>query len=232
MGSLSKTDTFLEAVKDRRSLYALGAESPIPDSKIEEIVKHAVTWAPSTYNVQSARAVVLFKENHQKFWDIAKKHMANIPLEGGMRAYMDGRLAGWRASYGTVLWFEDQEALDALAQKNPMIGGMLTEWSDHSTGIHQFIGKNPNALISSSLRFVDTILTSTFFTVWTALESEGLGANLQHFNFNPAITAEAKEEFKLPEQWKLKAQLVFGKPQEEAKEKTFEPIEKRVLIKA
>lgn len=142
MGSISKSDTFLEAVKDRRSLYALSAESPISDEKIEEIVKHAVTWAPSTYNVQSARAVVLFKENHQKFWDIAKKHMANIPLEGGMRAYMDSRLDGWKASYGTVLWFEDQEALDGLAQKNPMIGGMLTEWSDHSTGIHQFIGKN------------------------------------------------------------------------------------------
>lgn len=69
-------------------------------------------------------------------------------------------------------------------------------------------------------------------TVWTALETEGLGANLQHFNFNPAITAEAKEVFKLPEEWKLKAQLVFGKPQEEAKEKTFEPIEKRVLVKS
>ena len=138
----SLTDAFLETVKDRRSIYALAAESPIPDSKIEEIVKYAVTWAPSTYNVQSARAVILFKENHQKFWDIAKTHMAAIPLPDGMRAYMDGRIAGWRASYGTVLWFEDQVALDGLAAKNPMIGPMLTEWSDHSTGIHQFIGKN------------------------------------------------------------------------------------------
>ncbi|ETI27695.1 hypothetical protein G647_00144 [Cladophialophora carrionii CBS 160.54] len=207
MGSLSKTDTFLEAVKDRRSIYALAAESPIPDSRIEEIVKHTVTWAPSTYNVQSARAVVLFKENHQKLWDIVKKHMADVPLEGGMREYMDSRIAGWRGSYGTVMWFEDQTALDGLAEKNPMVGGMLTEWSDHSTGIHQFI-------------------------VWTALESEGLGANLQHFNFHPGITAEIKSTWALPEAWKLKAQLIFGKPQEEAKEKTFEPIDKRVFVKA
>lgn len=122
MGSLtsSKTDTFLDAVKDRRSIYALDSSSPISDAKIEEIVKHAVKWAPSTYNVQSARAVVLFKDNHAKFWDIVKEHMGKIPLEGGMRAYMDGRIAGWRASYGTVLWFEDQVALDALAEKNPV----------------------------------------------------------------------------------------------------------------
>jgi len=201
------SDSFLTAVKDRRSIYTLSAESTIPDSKIEEIVKYAVTWAPSTYNVQSARAVVLFKENHQKLWDIVKKHMADVPLEGGMRAYMDGRIAGWRASYGTVMWFEDQVALDGLAAKNPMVGPMLTEWSDHSTGIHQFI-------------------------VWTALEAEGLGANLQHFNFHPGITAEIKSTFDIPEPWKLKAQLVFGKPSEGAKDKTFEPIEKRVFVKA
>jgi hypothetical protein len=49
MGSISTADTFLELVKERRSIYALASESPIPDSKIEEIVKHAITWAPSTY---------------------------------------------------------------------------------------------------------------------------------------------------------------------------------------
>ena len=127
MGSTGKSDAFLEFVKDRRSLYTLAAESPISDSAIEEIVKFAVTWAPSTYNVQSARAVVTFGDNHRKLWEIIKKHMADVPLQGGMREYMDGRIEGWKGSYGTVLWFEDQEALDGLAQKNPMVGGMLTE---------------------------------------------------------------------------------------------------------
>ena len=134
-------DAFLETVKDRRSIYSLSAESTIPDSRIEEIVRFAVTWAPSTYNVQSARAVVLLGDNHRKLWDIVKKQMAEVPLDGGMRGYMDGRIAGWRGSYGTVMWLEDQVALDGLAKKNPMVGPMLTEWSDHSNGIHQFIGE-------------------------------------------------------------------------------------------
>ena len=50
--------------------------------------------------------------------------------------------------------------------------------------------------------------------------------------FHPGITAEIKSTFDLPEAWKLKAQLVFGKPTEDAKPKTFEPIEKRVFVKA
>ncbi|KIX02043.1 uncharacterized protein Z518_07982 [Rhinocladiella mackenziei CBS 650.93] len=204
---MGASDNFLELVKARRSVYTLTAESTIPDSKVEEIVKFAVTWSPSTYNVQSARAVVLFKENHIKLWDIVKKHMDQVPMEEGMKAYMAGRIAGWRASYGTVMWFEDQAALDRLGDKNPMIKPMLTEWSDHSTGIHQFI-------------------------VWTALEAEGLGANLQHFNFHPGIAAEVISTFGLPETWKLKAQLVFGKPTEGPKDKTFEPIDSRVLVKA
>ncbi|KIW25031.1 uncharacterized protein PV07_10704 [Cladophialophora immunda] len=204
---MGKSDTFLDLVKGRRSIYALSQESTIPDSKVEEIVKFAVTWAPSTYNVQSARAVVLFKENHAKLWDIVKKHMDQVPLDEGMRGYMDGRIAGWKGSYGTVLWFEDQTALDGLGEKNPMVKPMLTEWSDHSTGMHQFI-------------------------VWTALEAEGLGANLQHFNFHPGITADIKSTFDIPEAWKLKAQLVFGKPTGGPQDKTFEPIEKRVVVKS
>ena len=137
---MGAADAFLTAVKDRRSIYTLAAESTVPNSKIEEIVKYAITWAPSTYNVQSARAVILFGAEHHKLWDIVQKHMSQVPLEGGMRGYIDSRIAGFKGAYGTVMWFEDQTALDGLAAKNPMVGPMLTEWSDHSSGIHQFIG--------------------------------------------------------------------------------------------
>ena len=67
------------------------------------------------------------------------------------------------------------------------------------------------------------------FVVWTALEAEGFGANLQHFN--PPIDAKLAETYGLPGTWSLKSQLVFGKriggP---AREKTFEPIEDRLKV--
>ena len=45
-------------------------------------------------------------------------------------------------------------------------------------------------------------------TIWTALDSEGLGANLQHYN--PLIDAKVREAWGIPETWKLTSQLVFG----------------------
>ena len=51
-----------------------------------------------------------------------------------------------------LLWFESQEALDGLKDKNPAIQGVVTEWSDHSSGMHQSLGK----LCSSSHSPTDT----------------------------------------------------------------------------
>ncbi len=61
------------------------------------------------------------------------------------------------------------------------------------------------------------------FIVWTALETEGLGASLQHYN--PLITPQVLSTWNLPSSWSLVAQLPFGKPSAPAGEKTFEPVE-------
>lgn len=50
------------------------------------------------------------------------------------------------------------------------------------------------------------------YYVWTALETQGLGVNLQHYN--PLID-EVKKTFDIPEHWILKAQMVFGTPAKE-----------------
>lgn len=68
----------------------------------------------------------------------------------------------------------------------------------------------------------------TQFAIWTALELEGLGASLQHYN--PLIDAKVTQTWGLPETWELNAQLVFGEKKGEAGEKTFEPIEERVKV--
>ena len=46
--------------------------------------------------------------------------------------------------------------------------------------------------------------------VWTGLEAEGLGASLQHYN--PLIDDEVKQEWNVPANWKLIAQMPFGNP--------------------
>lgn len=70
--------SFLELVKNRRTYYQLSASSPIPDSKITEIVSEALKHSPSSFNSQSTRVVVLLKEEHVKLWDIAKEALKAI----------------------------------------------------------------------------------------------------------------------------------------------------------
>lgn len=66
------------------------------------------------------------------------------------------------------------------------------------------------------------------YVIWTALELEGLGASLQHYN--PLIDEEVKKEWQIPSNWKLIAQMPFGKPTAEAGAKEFQPLEDRVKV--
>ena len=60
--------TFREALRHRRSYYALAPESPIDDARIEEIVRFAIKHVPSAFNSQSTRAVLLLHEHHDELW--------------------------------------------------------------------------------------------------------------------------------------------------------------------
>jgi len=68
--------------------------------------------------------------------------------------------------------------------------------------------------------------------LWTALEAEGLGCNLQHYN--PLPDQKASAIWNVPLEWSLKAQLVFGGEVDGARKdlgtKSEEPIEKRLFI--
>ncbi len=66
------------------------------------------------------------------------------------------------------------------------------------------------------------------FVLWTALEAEGLGCNIQHYN--PVIDGKLQTAYDVPSTWSLQAQLVFGKPTggPALDPKPFDPIEDRV----
>ncbi|WP_281241496.1 nitroreductase family protein [Sporomusa acidovorans] len=64
------------------------------------------------------------------------------------------------------------------------------------------------------------------FTIWTALELEGLGVSLQHYN--PVIDDRVKREWDIPSNWKLIAQMPFGKPVAQPSPKECLPLEERV----
>ncbi|KAI9702213.1 MAG: hypothetical protein M1820_006295 [Bogoriella megaspora] len=181
----ASTKAFMDAIKSRRSIYALNKKSPISDARIEEILHDTILHSPSAFNSQTTRAVLLLKGEHEKFWDmvIAKGEYSGWPEE--MLNKMRGRWAGFKASYGSILLFEDQATLKKNQEVYPATAGLFPEWTQHSHGIHAV-------------------------TLWTALEAEGLGANLQHNQMIGGVEEETQKTWDLPKDWQLLAQLVFG----------------------
>jgi len=98
---------FLDAVRNRRTIYGLEAKSPIPDSKIIDIVNETIKHVPSSYNSQSARAIVLLKAEHEKLWDIAIEVLKAIVPAEAFPPTLE-KLNAFKAAYGTVLWFEGE----------------------------------------------------------------------------------------------------------------------------
>ena len=70
------------------------------------------------------------------------------------------------------------------------------------------------------------------YALWVGLETEGFGANLQHYN--PLPNQKVSEVWNVPMAWDMKAQLVFGTPAEGARENLAEknqgPIDERAIF--
>ena len=98
---LASKFNFLEATLHRRSIITVKKESPIPDSRIIELVKHSILHTPSPFHVQSTRAVVLLHKDHDKFWDIAYENAEkNYPAP--MFEKVGPNIKLFKEGYGTV----------------------------------------------------------------------------------------------------------------------------------
>jgi predicted oxidoreductase (fatty acid repression mutant protein) len=96
------TITFKDATELRRSVYPLANTSSISDARIKELVEATVKNTPSSFNSQSTRLVVLVKQEHEKFWDIVTEVLKGITPEDKFESSTKGRMAMFRAAYGTV----------------------------------------------------------------------------------------------------------------------------------
>ncbi|RDW59790.1 hypothetical protein BP6252_12877 [Coleophoma cylindrospora] len=192
----------ISAIAARRSVYALKKESVISDAKVQEIIEQVLLNVPSSFNSQSSRIMLLVKGEHDKLWDITKEVLKGVvPAEAYPKT--EERLNMFQGAYGTVLFFVSRSAVQSMQEKFAIYADRFPVWAGHSDGMHQF-------------------------AIWTALEAEGLGANLQHYN--PLIDAKVAAQWNVDPDWELTAELVFGTPAAPAGEKTAEPIEKRFKV--
>ncbi len=187
------SNAFIEASRKRRTQYVLGRNLPLSQADTTALIEEAIKLAPSSFNSQSSRAVILFGAESVKFWNLTKEILRKIvPAEafGSTEKKIDGFAAG----AGTVLFYEDQDVIKGLQEQFALYADNFPVWSEHSTGIAQF-------------------------SVWTALANAGIGASLQHYN--PLVDEAAAKEWGVPSSWKLRAQMPFGSNEAPFGDKAF-----------
>lgn len=196
------SNDFYSAIKNRRTFYGIGKESTVSNDRIHEIVNHAVTVAPTAFNSQSERVILLLGEQHNKLWDITMEALRKVvPKESFSQT--EEKVNSFHNGYGSILYFEEENIIRGLQESYPLYKDNFPIWAQQSNAILQYI-------------------------IWTSLQEEGLGASLQHYN--PLIDGEVKKQWNVPNSWTLIAQMPFGKPTASPNDKEVKPLDERVKI--
>ena len=193
---------FLDIARKRRTQYALGNDIPIGQEQVTGLIQEAMRQAPSSFNSQSSRALILHGVQSVKFWEIVKDELRKI-VPADAFPTTEKKIDGFAAGAGTVLFYEDQEPVKALQEQFPLYADNFPIWSEHATGIAQY-------------------------AVWMTLAEAGIGASLQHYN--PLPDAAVAAEWNIPDSWVLRAQMPFGSHAGEIGDKTFIEDAKRFRV--
>ena len=188
-----------EVMEKRRSIRTLERDSRITRETVEKAIGLA-RHAPSAYNAQTSRLVVLMNEEHGTFWDIAEKELRLVTPPDAF-ARTQKKLDGFRGGNGTVLFYEDAAETEKLKQDFPLYADKFDAWAQHNNAILEY-------------------------AVWLAFAEREIASSLQHYN--PLVDADAAKEWDIPESWVLVAQMPFGRAAEEPGLRTFKPLDEIV----
>lgn len=195
--------SFKEAVVNRRSFYNINNQPTISDKEIKAIIDLAVLHVPSAFNSQSTRVVLLQGDHHKKLWQITKDILKGNKTDEQFARTKEKIEGSFASGYGTILFYEDWQVVEGLQKSFPLYKDKFPEWAQHTSAMHQF-------------------------AIWTMLEDAGCGVSLQHYN--PLIDEAIAQEWNINPQWKLIAQMPFGKPTAQPGEKEFHSLEERIRI--
>mgnify|MGYP002522033162 FL=1 len=191
-----------DSLTRRRSIYALGHTRIVTDFCLEDTLKACLKNCPTPFNAQSARLVLLLNKNHLDFWNLVlEKVIAAVPMN--KKESVTQKINSFAEAYGTILYFEDLNVLNQLQKDFPLYQKNMHDWTFEANGMLQYM-------------------------IWQALSENEIGASLQHYN--ELIEDDVKKMLKLPENWQILAQMPFGSIEKTPAEKTFLPLENRLMI--
>lgn len=183
---------FINLYKKRRTVYNLENKISCTNEELIASIKEVITNSPTAFNCQSAKVILLLNKEHINFWN----HLVLNELEKVTPAPFfektKKKMASFANSYGTLLFFDDTSITKSLMEQYPLYEKMFTIWADHASAMQQI-------------------------AIWTMLANEGIAASLQHYN--PLIDEEVSKTISFNPNWRLIAQMPFGKPLSEPGEK-------------
>jgi len=192
-----------QAMIARRSNYDLTDKMTMTHNELEDLLAFALEKAPSGFNSQSSRIVLVSGAKHDELWDLV---LAGVKREiGATPAFEKSRMkiAGLRKAAGTILFYEDESINDDLKTRFPLYQGNIHTWSEQSQGMLQY-------------------------AVWTLLADAGMGASLQHYN--ELIAEPLKAAWNINSSWRLVGQMPFGVPLSLPAPKEKKPGRSRLIV--
>ncbi|GEO68222.1 nitroreductase family protein [Levilactobacillus acidifarinae] len=184
----------IDLAKQRRSIYALGRNVTATPDDLTDLIKTNIKLAPTPFNNQTTRAVILFNQAHDRLWDIVHDALRKVVKDDDAFAKTAAKINGFKAAFGTVLFFTDTAVVKQFEGNFALYADNFRDWSEQAQGSAQY-------------------------AVWTALAENGLGANLQHYN--PLIDDQVRAAFDIPASWQLRAEMDFGSIEAPAGDKDF-----------
>ncbi|MEG2254075.1 MAG: nitroreductase family protein [Vagococcus sp.] len=194
--------SFIQALKNRRSIYHLGENISLSHTEIEELVKEVVRETPTAFNSQTQRVVILFGDSHKRLWSLTEEALKPLTPAENFPGTQE-KLQGFAAGKGTILFFEDTDVVKGLQEQFALYAENFPIWSEQASGMTQS-------------------------NVWVALSEHNIGANLQHYN--PVIDDAVEGEWAIPSSWKLRGQMVFGSIETVAGEKEYAADDNRFKV--
>lgn len=136
-------------------------------------------------------------------FDDKSKEFWNKVNETYDNSIKEDKFNGFYHAKGTALYFIDDALINELEEKYPLYADRMQQWAEHGCAMIQL-------------------------NAWQALSDENIGASLQHYN--PGIDKWVKELYDIPENYRLVAQMPFGKIIAQPEEKEKQSMDKLLKI--
>lgn len=119
----------IESLEQRRSVYALNKQLPVPEDQAVAAITKAVELVPDAFNMHSQRVVIALGEKQDALWD------AVYDAFGGKVARE--KLDGFKAAAGTVLYCIDTATVKSLQEQYPRYAENFPIWAQQANGMLQ-----------------------------------------------------------------------------------------------